>query len=340
MTDPHVDTHLRWGILAPGGIAEDFAGDLVSNGRQLTAVASRSLDRAASFAQRYDIPTALGTYAELARREDVDVVYIASPHAFHAEHAIMMLEGGKHVLIEKPLALNAAQVRRVHATAQQHGRFVMEAMRTRFMPHTRRMHELIAAGALGDVRFLLSDHFQSLDSTPEGRLWNPELGGGALLDLGIYNLSFTVDFLGLPSEINALARMTPTGVDVETAVQMTHPDGAHSTFGTGMAARGSNRAILIGTAGRFEVAGRFYDSGRMRLIDTSDRVVEDFDAQFDHHGKLFEIEEVERCLVAGLTESPRMTMAESADIHAAMDEIRSQIGLRYPGDAPPTQLTR
>lgn len=323
---------LRWGILGPGGIAQLFAHDLNAVGLDLRAVGSRSRENADAFARKHNVANAHGSYEALVADPDVDAIYIATPHRLHAEHAELAMRAGKHVLIEKPMALNAHQARRIQHVAAETGLFAMEAMRTRFMPHTLRIHELLAEGALGVVRTFIADHNQSLDRNPVGRLWNPELGGGALLDLGIYNLSFASDFLGQPSSITASARMTDTGVDAQTSMIFDYDSGAQANLQTAMDVHGPNRAVLIGEKARIEIAPRFYKSSKFQLIDPDENVIEDFHQPYPYWGKQYEAWEVERCVTAGLTESPRMTLAETVAIHETMDAVREKIGLRYPGE--------
>ncbi|MFT3874920.1 MAG: Gfo/Idh/MocA family oxidoreductase [Propioniciclava sp.] len=321
---------LRWGILGLGGIAHAFAHDVNAVGSTLQAVGSRAQDKADAFATQYGAARGYARYEDLAADPDVDAIYIATPHPWHAANAELALRAGKHVLIEKPLALNADQARRVRDLARETGLFAMEAMRTRWMPHTVRIRELIAGGALGTVRSLVADHSQLLDPDPGKRLRNPGLGGGALLDLGIYNLAFASDLFGDPATVTASARMTDTGVDAETSMLLSYAGGVQALLHTALDLRGPNTAIILGTQARIEVAASFYASSKFRLIDPHDRILEDFDQPYAHHGKEFEIWEVERCVAAGLTESPRMALDETVRIHETMDAIRAQIGLRYP----------
>lgn len=323
---------LRWGIMAPGGIAATFAQDLRATGRTLVAVGSRSRDRANEFAARFEVPRAHGSYQALVEDPGIEAIYIASPHSEHAAHAELALRHGKHVLVEKPFTLTGAEARRVRDVARETGLFAMEAMRTRFMPHTIRIHELIAEGALGEIRALIADHHQKLNADPEARLWNPHLGGGALLDLGIYPVSFASDLLGAPQEITAVATMTSTGVDLSTSIIFRYASGAIASLQTAMNVRGPNQAAIIGDKARIEVGSVFYQSSRLKLVSGKDKVIEDFSEPYPFGGKQYEAQEVERCIAAGLTESPRMSLDESVTIAETMDEIRRKIGLRYPAE--------
>jgi predicted dehydrogenase len=323
---------LKWGILGPGGIAKLFAHDLHAVGLDLVAVGSRSQQNADRFAQEQEVPKSYGSYQALVEDPEIDVIYIATPHSEHAKYAELAMRHGKHVLVEKPFALTGADARRIRDVSRETGRFAMEAMRTRFLPHVVRIHELIDSGALGRVHTVSADHNQLLDSTPTGRLWNPELGGGALLDLGIYPVSFASDFLGRPTEVAAVATMTSTGVDLETTMAFRYADGAHASLQTSMGARGPNRAAIIGEKARIEVASVFYKSSKFQLIDGADKVVEDFHEPYKFWGKQYEAFEVERCIREGIAQSERMTVDESVAIAETLDEVRERIGLHYPGE--------
>ena len=204
---------LRWGILGTGGIADLFVTDLLSNGFTVAAVGSRSQEGADAFAARHGIARAHASYEALVADDEIDIVYVATPHPHHADNAELVLNAGKHALVEKPFTVNAAEARRVTELAAEKKLVVLEAMWTRWLPHMRRIRELLAAGALGEVRALIADHDQKLPTDPEHRLQNLQLGGGALLDLGIYPVSFAWDVFGAPASVHAISSPTPTGVD-------------------------------------------------------------------------------------------------------------------------------
>ena len=198
MTSPDIPG-VRWGILATGGIAHAFTKDLRTAGLDIAAVGSRRADAAQAFADEYEIPHAHGSYEALVEDPDVDIVYIATPHPAHADNAILALEHGKHVLVEKPFTLTAPEAARVRDVAVERGLLAMEAMWTRYLPHMARIREIVAAGTLGEIRVVTADHTQSITTDPAHRLNAIELGGGALLDLGIYPVSFAWDILGAPT---------------------------------------------------------------------------------------------------------------------------------------------
>lgn len=213
---------LRWGILATGGIARTFARDLRTHGHDITAVGSRTLASARSFAEEFGIPRAHQSYDELVADPEVDVVYIATPHDLHAPNARAALAHGKHVLVEKPFTLNAAEARQVVDLGRRRGLLVMEAMWTRFLPHMRFVRETLAEGRIGEVRSVHADHTQLLPSDPDHRLNDPRRGGGALLDLGVYPVSMAHDLLGAPNEVIAAGQLTATGVDESVATILRH----------------------------------------------------------------------------------------------------------------------
>ncbi len=326
------DRPIRWGILGTGFIAGLFATDLCAAGLTIQAVASRTLVKAEEFQAEFGIPTAYSSYEELVADADVDVVYVATPHPFHAEHALLAIAAGKHVLIEKPFTLNAREAMRVAAAAAEADVVVLEAMWTRFLPHMLRIREIIAAGTLGEIRTVLADHNQLLSDDPLHRINNPELGGGALLDLGIYPVSFAVDMLGLPSKITATASMTSTGVDRQIALILTHDDGRQSVLQAALDTLGPNRASVLGTKGRIEIEPVWYAQTAFTVYDGDNVVIERFDERLESRGMQAQAIELERVIRGELAESELMPVAETIAIMSILDDARSQIGLRYPGE--------
>jgi predicted dehydrogenase len=321
---------VRWGILATGGIARLFTKDLLAHGHHVTAVGSRSQAKARSFADEFGIERAHGSYDDLVSDPDVDVVYVATPHNVHAENAIAALEQGKHVLVEKAFTLNAAEAQKVVDLARSRGLLAVEAMWTRFLPHMRFVRKTVSSGRIGEVRSVHADHTQKLTSDPAHRLNNPALAGGALLDLGVYPLSFAHDILGAPDQVTAVATMTDTGVDASVATVMTHRNGAVSTTYSTMESRGPNRAVVLGTEGRIEIGSVWYSPAPVSVYDARNEPVDSFDEPVTGRGMQHQATEVERLLAAGETESPLMTLDGSVDVMETMDTIRAAIGLRYP----------
>ncbi|MBK8446651.1 MAG: Gfo/Idh/MocA family oxidoreductase [Micropruina sp.] len=203
-----MESAIRWGILGAGGIAAIFTENLLAEGLPVQAVGARDGARARAFADRFGIPTAHQGYDALVADPEVDAIYVSTTHNFHAEHALLAIAAGKPVLVEKAFTVTAAEARRVADAARAAGVFAMEAMWTRFLPSTDFVRARIADGSIGEVRAVITDHSQHLNADPKGRLHNPDLAGGALLDLGVYNVSFALDLLGAPSEIVARGSLT------------------------------------------------------------------------------------------------------------------------------------
>ncbi|MDQ1627151.1 MAG: hypothetical protein QOI54_895 [Actinomycetota bacterium] len=326
------DRRFRWGILGTGRIAASFATDLARlPDAELVAVGSRSPEGAERFGQQFGAAHRHASYEALVADDDVDVVYVATPHPGHHPAALLAIEAGKAVLVEKPFTVNAEQARELVAAARARSTFLMEAMWARFMPHYAHVRALLAEGALGDVRTVIVDHGQWFERDASSRLFDRTLGGGALLDLGIYAVSFASMVLGTPTRVLALSDPAFTGVDATTSALLQHDGGRHAVVTTTLEATGSNRAAIIGTEARLELHSRFYRSPTLTLTSRDD-VVEVFEAPAETRGLRHQAAEVMRCLREGRTESEVMPLDETVSIMATMDEIRRQIGLAYPGE--------
>jgi predicted dehydrogenase len=324
---------LRWGILATGGIAHQFAGDLVKNGFTVQAVGSRSQAGADAFAAEFGIPTAHPSYEALVADPEVDIIYVATPHPFHEAHAALALEAGKHVLVEKPLTVNAGQARLLVALAESKNLLLLEAMWTRFLPHMARIREIIAAGTLGDVRSLIADHTQSLPDDPDHRINSLALGGGALLDLGIYPVSFASALFGRPETILASATFKDTGADAQIATIFRYPGGQIASLLSASDAKGPNTASILGTVGRIDIDAVWYSPTSFRVVNSANELIESYETPaIVGRGMHFQAVEAERLVAAGLITSELLTVAESVQIMETLDEIRAQIGLVYPGE--------
>lgn len=321
---------VRWGILATGWIAELFTRDLIDAGHEVTAVGSRSQAKAEKFAAGFGIGTAHGSYEALVADPEVDIIYIATPHPQHVDAAKLALNAGKHILVEKPFTLNAAEAAEIVDLAEAKGLVALEAMWTRFLPHMLRLREIIDAGTLGKIRSVTADHRQKLPDDPAHRLNALELGGGALLDLGIYPLSFTWDILGKPDAITALATFRDTGADQQVATVFHYPSGAIATTLSSSDSAGPNRAAVVGTRGRVEIDQTWYGPTTMRVYDTDNALIEAFDGAVPGRGMQFQAKEAERLIAAGLIAGERMPPAQTVEIMKVLDEVRRQIGLRYP----------
>jgi predicted dehydrogenase len=324
---------LRWGILGTGGIAHSFVADIADNGFTITAVGSRTQQSADAFAAEFGIPTAHGSYEALVADPEVDIIYVSTPHPFHAENAKLVLTGGKHVLVEKPFTLNQGQAAEVAALAEEKGLVVLEAMWTRWIPHMVRIREIIAAGTLGDVRTVIADHNQYLPLDPAHRINNPELGGGALLDLGIYPVSFAWDILGEPESVVAISSPTAsTGVDRQTAILLGYAGGQQAVLHTALDTAGPNTASIIGTEGWIGIDSVFYNHTSFSVHNSRGEVTERYEPVEKNRGMQYQAWEAERIVASGTTAGVVLPPSESVAIMGTLDEIRRQIGLRYPGE--------
>lgn len=329
MTSPST---LRWGILGPGGIARAFTGDLRTAGLEVAAVGSRRQQTADAFASDFGIAHAHGSYEDLVADPDVDIVYVATPHPMHAANALLAIEAGKHVLVEKPFTLNAAEAADVRDAAAERGVLAMEAMWTRYLPHMVRIRELVASGALGEVRAVMADHTQLLPSDPAHRINALELGGGALLDLGVYPISFAWDILGAPLSIAASARLGDAGSDTEVATVMVHESGALSTTLSASRAAGPNTATVIGTEARIEIDRVWYSATSFRVVGPDGGVREEYRSDIEGRGMQYQALAAERLIGEGRTDSDILPIDETVAIVETLDEIRELVGVRYPGE--------
>ncbi|GAB3968183.1 Gfo/Idh/MocA family oxidoreductase [Actinoallomurus acanthiterrae] len=311
---------IRWGILGTGGIARTFTEDLLLHGHKVAAVGSRAPHTAEAFADRYGIANAYGSYAEFAADDEVDVVYVATPHSGHYDAARLCLEAGRGVLVEKPFTTNAADAEALVALARDRGLFAMEAMWTRFNPIVTRLRELVADGAIGEVKAVYADFSFAAEYDPEHRLWAPELAGGALLDLGIYPVSFAWMLLGEPDSVQAVTTSAPTGVDANTGILLGYTSGAVALLHCGLLADSPQTATVVGTTGRVEIAAPFWVTSAMTLHRPGAEP-ETFTVDLPGHGYVYQAEEVARCLEAGLTESPVMPLDETVAIVRTLDQI-------------------
>lgn len=337
---------IGWGILATGKIAHTFARDLalVHDGR-LAAVGSRRPEAAATFAAEHgDADTrAHGSYAELLADPAVDVVYVATPHALHLENARAAFEAGKHVLCEKPLTLRTSDAEEMVRLAATHDRFLMEAMWMACNPVIRALRAEIASGRFGRPRQLQAELGFRVDAPPGDRMMDPELGGGALLDMGIYPLTFAHLMLGEAEELTAVASLAPTGIDHDVAIAGSYPGGALATMNASMTSWSSRAAAIATDLGRIVITDQFHQPERATFhpfsggsnddSELGEPVVVTGEDALIGRGYGNEIAEVQRCLREGLRESPLVPHAQTLTIMRQMDALRAQIGLRYTGDA-------
>ncbi len=335
LPSPHVFTResapsLRWGVLATGTIATAFTRAVLDHTDQkVVAVASRSVDRARTFATSFGIPTVCRSYEELVAHPSVDVVYVAAPASEHLPLAFLAVSAGKHVLVEKPFTTSAAEAGTLVTAARDAGVFAMEAMWTRYLPQSDVVRQLIADGVLGDVEVLIADHGQAIPLDSRHRLYRPELGGGALLDLGIYPIQLSSDLFGAPARVVATGTMTTTGVDEYASVALEHPGRQHATISTGLVTRTPGVAMIAGTTARIDIAGPFH-------APTSLTVSSDQPAPHQRHwtdptglhgydGLAWQATALARYVGEGRTESPLHTLDETISILATIDEARRQV---------------
>jgi len=321
-------SYLRWGLIGTGGIARAFARDLTrTSGHTIAAVGSRTLAKATEFAQQSGgIP--YGSYEELVAA-DIDAVYVATPHPMHAPNTILALNHGKPVLCEKPFAVNSRESASMISAARSNQLLLVEAMWSRFLPHYRKLRELVEEGELGEIISISADHGQNLPLPKYYRLHAPELAGGALLDLGIYPISFAYYLLGKPQSVVAKAEFTPTGVDSQTSMIFRYDTGAHANLTTTLLAKTPCTATVVGTKGTIFIDGDFYTPTSMRLKKVDGSVVE-FPKQYEGHGLREQAIEFAALLQAGKNESDLMSLDDTQSIMETMDEIRAQIELYYP----------
>jgi len=322
---------VRWGILGTGKIAKTFAAALQDTpGAVLAGVGSRSGDGAAAFAAQFGA-TPYASYEALVAAPDIDLVYVGTPHPMHAQNVRLALEAGKGVLCEKPFTMNRREAEPLVALAREKGLFLMEAMWTRFLPALAEVRRIVAAGEIGPVRQVIADIGFKPDVGPEHRLFNPDLGGGALLDIGIYPLSIAMALLGPVTSVAAQADLGPTGVDEQTALVLRHEGGTMSVCSCSLRARLAGELTVAGELGHVRMDTMFYRAQTVSVVraDGAHRTVP---VPYLGNGYVHEIIEAQRCWRAGLVESPGMTHAETLALMGVMDEARRQVGLRYASD--------
>ena len=312
---------IKWGILGTGGIAREFARDVLEyTEMQIAAVGSRSIEQA----NRFELAESkFGSYEELVN-SDVDAIYVATPHQVHCENTILALNAGKPVLCEKPFAINAKEAMEMADCATQNNLLLMEAMWTRYLPHIQKLRELLPE--LGEIYSVIADHGQAL--THIQRLTDPDYAGGALLDLGIYPVSFIHMILGKPERITARGDLVG-GVDYQTSAIFEYVNGAHASFTTNLKVKGPTVATVSGTKARLELETSFYRPTNMRLIYNDGNVVE-FKNEYRGHGLREQAIYFEKMLIMGHRSSALLPLPESIAIMQILDEIRNQIGLKYP----------
>jgi predicted dehydrogenase len=323
------NTKIQWGIIGLGKVAQKFADDLAkSEDGVLYAVASRDIAKARAFKETYAPVRSYGSYEDLARDPDIDVVYVATPHSLHFENTMLCLSHGKAVLCEKPMGMDGSEVKIGTAEAVSKNLFLMEAMWTRFIPATEKLIDLLGSGIIGKPLFLHADFGFKTTPDPYGRLFDKRLGGGSLMDIGIYPIFLSLLTLGIPNEIKAMARLTETGVDSYCAVLFDHPSSAKAILESSLEADTPTEAIIYGEKGSIRMHSRFHHSQKISVFENGGSI-QDFELPFEGHGYRFEIEEVNRCLLNNETESRKMPHRMSLDLIGILDRVKEEIGLDY-----------
>lgn len=323
----------RWGVAGPGVIARRFARGMrqIPDG-EIVAVGSRDRARADSYGDEVGVPRRYGSYVELAEDPEVDIVYVATTPASHAELTVLFLEHGKHVLCEKPMALNLPQVEAMANAAGANGRFLMEAMWSRYLPSYVKLRAVLEERVIGEPLLVEADFGFRLRFDPTHRLLDPVVGGGALLDLGVYPLQLALMILGPADAISAQGHLGETGVDEAVVATLHHPGGALAVIKAALNSPLACSARIAGTDGFIEVPAFMHVPDRF-TVHTFPRQVAEHQCPIDGEGLHYQVLEVHRCLRAGLRESFAMSLESSRHLARTCDEIRRQIGLVYPGEA-------
>ena len=318
----------HWGILGCGSIARKFATGLQSlDDAELVALGSRSQENADKFADEFPAEHRHASYEDLASNPDVDAIYVATPHPFHLQNSILCLRNKKPVLCEKPFTINKAQAEELVGIAREEQVFLMEAIWSRCLPLLTKVRQMIAEGAIGEVRMVQADFGFRANVNPDGRLFNPELGGGGLLDVGIYAISFATMILGLPKSIVSAADIGETGVDEHAAMILKYPGGQLALLATGIRTRTPHEATILGTDGYIRLNSWW--NGTSGVINRGNDT-EDISETYEGNGYNFEAAEVARCVREGKLESDIIPHEESIAIMGILDDIRAQWNLKYP----------
>ncbi len=324
-----MEKEIKWGILGLGKIAHTFAADIKQskNGR-IQAVASRSLQKAERFGSQYGAERFYASYEQLAIDPEVDIIYIATPHSLHLEHTLLCLNRGKHVLCEKPLALNSLDAEQMMAHASEKNLFLMEGIWTRFIPATLNMLDLIKSDNIGEIISIKADFGFKADFDPEKRLYNKKLGGGALLDIGLYPVYLSLLLKGEPGTIQAMARKSSTGADSSTYMLFDYPDGGKAILECSFEMNTPTEAFIYGTKGSIQLHSRFHHAEKitLRTYDGHEQV---FEHPYQGNGYVHEIEHIHECLSRGKMESPLVPHSLSRQLSATLDRVKECIDLSY-----------
>lgn len=323
-----MQTKIKWGIIGLGKIATNFATDLqLSDTAILHGVASRSMDKATAFATKFSATKAYDSYEALANDTEIDVIYIATPHVFHYENTMLCLQHNKAVLCEKPMGINLTQVQTMIQEAQSRNLFLMEAIWTRFMPSYQKVLQLLNENAIGDIISVRADFGFRSEFNPEGRLFKKELGGGSLLDIGIYPIFLSLLVLGMPSEINAMANMTTTEVDSFCAMLFNYSTGEKAVLESTFESDTPTEGYIFGSKGTIKLHRRFHHANTVTLSKGDKETV--FELPHSGIGYIHEIEAVNANIQNGDTENSKLPLAFSEQIMTIIDQVKAKTGLQY-----------
>src|SRR4030042_2755318 len=321
----------NWGIIGPGRIAHKFAQGLASvPNAKLFAIASRSEDRARDFARQYKAPYYYQGYDNITQNPEVDIVYIATPHTFHFENTLMCLENGKPVLCEKPFTITRGQLQRLVDTARRNKVFLMEALWTRFLPTIQKIIEIRDSGQLGPIKAIYADFGFKAPVDHDGRLYNLKMGGGALLDIGIYPVFLSLLLLGKPSEIKSAAIMSETGADESCSILFKYGNEATANLACPITLDPPIEANIIFEKGRIRIHRRWFAPSSLTIVESNEKK-KDLTFKYDGNGYHFEATEAMKCMEKGLIECPDLPLNFSLELMGLLDEIRNQCGILYPG---------
>jgi len=321
--------YFNWGVIGTGGIAKAFTADInrLKNHR-VSAVLSRSIHTAESFSSYAPSCNGFDSMDAFLKQSKVDAVYVATPHPFHCGQTIEALNAGKPVLCEKPFSMDRKEADLMVQTSKTNGVTLLDGMWTRYLPHISKIRNLISDGAIGDIESVTACHGQNLRGSTNQRLWTKELGGGALLDLGIYVVSFAHMILGKPKDIAARSVFTDQGVDAKTSIIFTYDNGAIATLSCSMYDSQPNRAIISGSKGYIDIEPTFYAPTSFKLCANNNETVS-YPNDYNGHGLREQAQELEKCIKNNLTESEKMPHAESLSVMESMDKVRSLVGLTF-----------
>lgn len=324
-----MESKIRWGIVGPGKIARKFVSDLLLvDDAEVTAVASRSMERAKEFAEEYDVEHTFGSYDELFRSGTVDVVYIATPHNFHKDLSIMALENGIGALCEKPMGVNRSEVVEQVNASKKHNAFLMEAMWSRFNPSIKKVKELVDAGEIGELKYLYADFaFYALDRDEDSRLLNPNLASGTILDIGIYPIFLSYLLLGMPKEIMASSKFHDNGTELQTSIIFDYPD-AQAVLYSGFTSRSRMEAEISGNKGELFLKPRWHEADEYTMVKEDQ--TKKFSLPLKGIGYYYEILEVHQCLRSNKIESGLWSHQNSLDLSELLDIVRKKCGVSFP----------